>query len=77
MVIINFENVEMEKKALDFLVGRCSFKTWDNGDLMLPERGRLGSWPPRASLFEAKGRPRMSISYRRYEILLPRQFNAG
>ena len=37
MVIIQFEDAEMEKKALGFLAGRCSFKTWDNGDLMLPE----------------------------------------
>ncbi len=37
MVIISFEDAETEKKALGFLLGRCSFKTWNNGDLVLPE----------------------------------------
>jgi len=37
MVIIRFDDGETEKRALDFLVGRYSFKTWANGDLMLPE----------------------------------------
>lgn len=37
MVIVRFDDVETEKKALDYLVGRFSFKTWANGDLMLPE----------------------------------------
>jgi hypothetical protein len=36
MVIIHFEDAEMEKRAMDFLAGRYSFKTWANGDLMLP-----------------------------------------
>ncbi len=36
MVIIHFEDAEMEKRAMDFLAGRYSFKTWSNGDLMLP-----------------------------------------
>jgi hypothetical protein len=45
MVIIHFEDAETEKKALGFLVGRFSFKTWDNGDLMLlgPALGELAA----------------------------------
>ena len=37
MVIIRFDDSETEKRALDYLLGRCSFKTWANGDLMLGE----------------------------------------
>jgi hypothetical protein len=38
MVIIRFDNEETEKRALGWLAGRFSFKTWTNGDLMLHER---------------------------------------
>jgi hypothetical protein len=54
MVIINFEDAAMEKKALEFLVGRCSFKTWDNGDLMLPEPA-LGELAAHGITFRSKG----------------------
>jgi hypothetical protein len=54
MVIIHFEDAEMERKALDFLVGRCSFKTWDNGDLMLPEPA-LGELAAEGVTFKSKG----------------------
>jgi hypothetical protein len=37
MVIIQFENPETERKALGSLPGRFSFKTWDNGEMMLHE----------------------------------------
>jgi hypothetical protein len=37
MVIIRFDDGETEKKAMDYLVDRYSFKTWANGDLMVPE----------------------------------------
>ena len=45
MVIIRFDDAETEKRALDFLIGRFPFKTWSNGDLMLPQRavGRLAT----------------------------------
>jgi hypothetical protein len=54
MVIINFEDAAMEKKALEFLGGRCSFKTWDNGDLMLPEPA-LGELAAQGITFRSKG----------------------
>jgi hypothetical protein len=38
MVIIRFENEETEKRALGWLAGRFSFKTWANGDLMVQDR---------------------------------------
>ena len=37
MVIVRFDDSEMEKRALDSLVGRYSFKSWANGNLMVPE----------------------------------------
>jgi hypothetical protein len=37
MIIVQFDDAEAEKRALGWLAGRFSFKTWANGDLMLPE----------------------------------------
>ncbi len=37
MVILRFDNSDEERRALGWLAGRFSFKTWDNGDLMLHE----------------------------------------
>ncbi|MBU6400810.1 MAG: hypothetical protein KGS61_10860 [Verrucomicrobia bacterium] len=37
MTIIRFDDADTEKRAMDFLVGRYPFKTWANGDLMVPE----------------------------------------
>jgi len=37
MIIIRFPNAEMERKALGKLVGRFTFKTWDNGETMVPK----------------------------------------
>ncbi len=36
MIIIRFETAEMELKALGFLAGRFSFKTWSNGETAVP-----------------------------------------
>ena len=37
MVILRFDNTDEEHRALGWLAGRFSFKTWDNGDLMVHE----------------------------------------
>ena len=37
MVIVRFDSGEEERRALGWLAGRFSFKTWDNGDLMVHE----------------------------------------
>jgi hypothetical protein len=37
MVIVTFPNTTAERRALGFLAGRFSFKTWASGELMLPE----------------------------------------
>jgi hypothetical protein len=36
MIIIRFPNPEMESRALGFLAGRFSFKTWDTGETAVP-----------------------------------------
>jgi len=37
MVIIRFDDAEAERRALGWLAGRFSFKTWTSGDLMVPD----------------------------------------
>ena len=37
MVIIRFDQRELELRALDCLIDRFPFKTWANGDVMVPE----------------------------------------
>jgi hypothetical protein len=37
MVIVRFDTGNEERRALGWLAGRFSFKTWTNGDLMLHE----------------------------------------
>jgi len=54
MVIIRFDDSETEKRALDYLVGRYSFKTWVNGDLMLPETA-LGGLAGQGLAFRVRG----------------------
>jgi hypothetical protein len=63
VVIIRFDDEETEKRAMDYLVGRYSFKTWANGDLMLPEQA-LGELAAEGVSFRVKGRAN-------YEHFLP------
>jgi hypothetical protein len=37
MVIIQFENETNEDQAFEWLAGRFSFKTWENGDMLVHE----------------------------------------
>jgi len=37
MIILRFDTGDEERRALGWLAGRFSFKTWDNGDLMVHE----------------------------------------
>ena len=54
MVIIRFDDEETEKKALDYLIGRFSFKTWANGELMVPQQA-LGRLAAQGVSFRVKG----------------------
>ena len=37
MIIVQFAAAAVEKRALGWLAGRFSFKTWANGELMIHE----------------------------------------
>ena len=54
MVIIRFDDHEAEKNAMDCIVGRYSFKTWPNGNMMLPEPA-LGELAAEGIEFRVKG----------------------
>ena len=54
MVIIRFDDAETERRALGWLAGRFSFKTWANGDLMVPEAA-LGALAGEGIEFRVKG----------------------
>jgi hypothetical protein len=38
MIIIRFADVQTERRALGFLAGRFSFKSWASGETMVPEQ---------------------------------------
>lgn len=37
MVIVRFEDAEIEKRALGYLAGRFTFRTWSSGEFLLAE----------------------------------------
>lgn len=37
MILIRFADPQMEKRALGYLAGRFSGKTWANGETLVPE----------------------------------------
>jgi len=37
MIIIRFPNEKSKKRALGYLPGKFSFKTWTSGEMMIPE----------------------------------------
>ena len=56
MIIIRFPDVDAEKRALGFLAGRFSFKSWSNGDFMVPEQA-LASLAVEGLSFFVQGPP--------------------
>ena len=54
MVIVRFPDVEMERKALGWLTGRFSFKSWESGDLMVHDNA-LPYLAREGIAFEVKG----------------------
>ena len=38
MIIIRFPDEAAERRAMGYLAGRFSFKSWSNGEMMLPEQ---------------------------------------
>ncbi len=37
MIVIHFSDVESKRRALGFLAGRFSFKSWATGEMAVPE----------------------------------------
>ena len=37
MILVRFPNAESERRALGYLAGRFSFKTWSTGQFLVPE----------------------------------------
>ena len=37
MIRIRFKDAQIERKAIGYLAGRFSFKTWDTGETLVPE----------------------------------------
>ena len=54
MVIIRFANPDMERRALGYLAGRFSFKTWDTGETAVPPQA-LGSLAAEGITFTVEG----------------------
>jgi len=37
MILIRFSDTESKRRALGYLTGRFSFKSWANGEMVVPE----------------------------------------
>jgi hypothetical protein len=62
MVIIHFPDPAMERRALGYLLGRFSGKTWANGETMVPEEA-LAHLAAQGIEFSVKGRPSYERGY--------------
>ncbi len=54
MIIIRFNDPDMERRALGFLAGRFSFKTWESGETAVPQQA-LGSLAAEGISFIVEG----------------------
>jgi hypothetical protein len=62
MVIIRFPDSDTERRALGYLAGRFSGKTWPNGDTLVPEEA-LQHLAVEGLEFTVKGRPSYAREY--------------
>jgi len=62
MVIIEFSDPAMERRALGYLLGRFSGKSWSNGETMVPEEA-LAHLAAEGIEFSVKGRPTYKRGY--------------
>ncbi len=62
MVLIRFANSQTERRALGYLAGRFSGKTWANGDTLVPEEA-LAHLAAEGIEFTVKGRPAYGREY--------------
>ena len=59
MVILRFDTADEERRALGWLAGRFSFKTWANGETLVPSAA-LASLALAGLPFRSWGRPPIS-----------------
>jgi hypothetical protein len=62
MVLIRFVDAQTERRALGYLAGRFSGKTWATGDTMVPEEA-LAHLAAEGIEFTVKGRPTYANEY--------------
>jgi hypothetical protein len=62
MVIIQFPDPAMERRAIAYLLGRFPGKTWANGETMVPEES-LPHLATQEIEFSVKGRPSYDRAY--------------
>src|SRR5271165_1826062 len=74
MVTMTLADRETEKRALAFLLGRFSGHVLRSGEHLVPIAA-LEALADQTSHSRSKGRRPMSSTWRRFEVLLPLQFN--
>lgn len=63
MILIRFPDTDTERRGLAYLAGRFSFKTWSNGETLVPESA--------LSLLAVEGIPFSVEGPARYERNIP------
>ena len=76
MVTISFPDRAVQKRPLAVLLGRFSARFLRSGEHLVPEAA-LEGWPTRVSRSSRRAKRPMSSNWRRFEVLLPLQFNDG
>jgi hypothetical protein len=61
MILIRFDDPTTERRALGFLAGRFSFKSWANGDLLVPDAA-LSDLALEGIRFQVQGPARHELS---------------
>lgn len=62
MILIRFDDPQMEKRALGWLAGRFSIKTWSNGETLVPAVA-LPHLAAAGFVFTVAGRPTYDRSH--------------
>ena len=63
MIIITFPNLETKRRALGYLSGKFPFKSWANGEMMVPEEAE--------SCLTREGIDHTALGPATYEHLIP------
>jgi hypothetical protein len=63
MILIRFTDTESKRRAMGFLAGRFSFRSWATGEMMIPAAAVV-YLATEGIRFTVEGPPRMSDSFR-------------